>query len=119
MNIDPDEEDGNAVSPQGEGPVWCNLRCGEMTSNNTAVTLSRRGRTQVLIRIVGDGLLGWIEVEESWGGCIEAVVRRSQLDPVLGHRFGKINRIDFGTAMCFSPSPPQGTELCWQFSIRR
>ena len=59
------------------GPAEDDLMRGEKISNITAVVQSRRGRTQVLIRIIGEVMLGWIEAAEGWGGCIEAIVRGS------------------------------------------
>ena len=59
------------------GPVEDDLRCGGNMSNITSVVQSRRGRTQVLIRIGREVVFGWIEAAEDWGGCIEAIVRGS------------------------------------------
>ena len=64
----------------------------------TSAVVSRIGRTEVRVRVVGASLLGWLEVAVYWGATIEAVVCEEDADTVADSHFGDFNKIDFSTA---------------------
>ena len=49
------------------------MEAGELTACSTVSTLSRRGRSKVKVRVIGDCSLGWVEVAKGWGARIDAV----------------------------------------------
>ena len=70
---------------------------------NTVSALSRRGRKEVRVRVVGDRSLGWLEVAEGWGARIDAVVHGRKPCPVLEQKFSHVTRIDSDTAYHLPP----------------
>ena len=57
-----------------KGPVWDQLFTGEAVAIASRLVLSRRARSRVRVRVVGESLVGWAEAAESWGAALEAVV---------------------------------------------
>ena len=47
---------------------------GEAIAKMSGEGVSRKARSKVRVRIVGSSSIGWMEVLESWGGCLEALV---------------------------------------------
>ena len=89
---------GMGVLP-GEG----SLAPGELVSHRSGGVLSRRGRTEVRVRVVGSSSLGWLEVADSWGARVEAVVHGEIPDPAVNCRFNYLTRIDITSAFKFPP----------------
>ena len=64
------EQQGGMVSVGPE--VWVRSAPGRVETRelmvcNTVSALSRRGRKEVRVRVVGNRSLGWLEVAEGWG----------------------------------------------------
>ena len=57
-----------------KGPVQDQLFTGEAVTIASRLVLSRRARSQVRVRGVGESSVGWAEAAESWGAALEAVV---------------------------------------------
>ena len=57
-----------------KGPVRDQLFTGEAVAIASRLVLSRRARSRVRIRVVGESSVGWAEADESWGAALEAVV---------------------------------------------
>ena len=72
---------------------------GELLVHRTSAALSRRGRTEVRVRVVVPGSLGWVEVAEGWGANVEAVVHGELADPVINSHFSHLNRMNFEIAL--------------------
>ena len=47
---------------------------GEKVAVRTRRVLSRKGRSVVRVRVVGDASLGWLDSMELWGACVELFV---------------------------------------------
>ena len=82
------------------------VETGELMACRTVSALSRRGRKEVRVRVVGDRSLGWIEVAEGWGARIEAVVHGPKARTVLERYFSHLTRIDVATAYHLPPREP-------------
>ena len=95
-----------ARSPWDILPTQQGLALGELVTRNVAALLSRRGRGEVRVRIMGPSSLGWLEVAEGWGTRIEVVVHGHVPDLVLHHRFQSIRRIDYINAFDLNPPFP-------------
>ena len=93
-----------AVGPEAWGrQVTGRVETGELLVCNTVSALSRRGRKEVRVRVVGDRSLGWLEVAEGWGARIDAVVHGRKPCPVLEQKFSHVTRIDSDTAYHLPP----------------
>ena len=79
------------------------LAKGELLVRRTSEALSRIGRTEVRVRVIGASSLGWLEVAVGWGATIEAVVREEYADTVATSHFSEYNRIDYITAFELQP----------------
>lgn len=55
------------------------LLVGEAVARESSMTLSRRGRSGVRVRIAGEGSMGWLEAAEAWGCRVEAMVVGEEL----------------------------------------
>jgi hypothetical protein len=75
------------------------VETGELTACSTVSTLSRRGRSKVKVRVIGDCSLGWVEMAEGWVARIDAVVFGEKPCQVIRWRFSHLTRIDFTSAM--------------------
>ena len=95
-----------ARSPGDILPTQQGLAPGELVTHNMAALLSRRGRGEVRVRILGPISLGWLEVAEGWGTRIEVIVQGQVSDPVLAHQFQSIRRIDYNNAFDLDPPFP-------------
>ena len=55
-------------------PLNSHLLKGEAMAKTSGEGVRRKARSKVRVRIVGNSSIGWLEVLESWGGSIEAMV---------------------------------------------
>ena len=58
-------------------PVQDQVLAGEAVAVKSRLILGRRGRSGVRVRVVGSDSLAWLEIAESWGCLVEAVVTSS------------------------------------------
>ena len=58
-------------------PVQDQVLAGEAVAVKSRLVLGRRGRSGVRVRVVGSSSLAWLEIAESWGCLVEAVVTSS------------------------------------------
>ncbi len=58
-------------------PSVGSLGVGEAVAASTRVSLGRRARSRVRVRIVGIHSLAWVEAVEAWGVLLEVVVAGS------------------------------------------
>lgn len=65
---------GNTERTLRRDPIQTSLLTGELISSSTAITLDRRRRSVVRVRIVGDASFGWLELAMAWGAQVEAAV---------------------------------------------
>ena len=79
---------------------------GELVVSSSATALSRRGRSEVRVRVVGSSSLGWLEVAEERGARVELVVHGSAPDPVIKLRREHLTRTDYLSALKLEPVGP-------------
>ena len=73
VQIDERRADKRMIKSLGTG-ADSSLLPGEKVALRTRRVLSRKGRSVVRVRVVGDASLGWLDSMELWGACVELFV---------------------------------------------
>ena len=103
-------QEGEKARPARAGmavlPGEDSLAPGEMVSHRSGGMLRRRGRSEVRVRVVGNSSLGWLELADSWGARVEAVVHERTEEPAVYRRFDYLTRINITAAFELPPRAP-------------
>jgi len=70
------EKDASVLGTTQGIPIQASLQTRERIAYINSNVLDRRVRTQILFRVVGDNLFGWVEAALLWGGTIEMVTHK-------------------------------------------
>ena len=62
------------TSSENRGPSSLPSLKGESQAISAQLTVGRRPRSKVRVRVVGCTSMGWVKAAEAWGAAVEAVV---------------------------------------------
>ena len=91
------------------GPAIVSLLPGELVAVGFNTKIGREGRSDVLVRVVGDASLGWVEAAYHWGACLDAIVlhTKKNLSSTLTHTY-QCSPVNFDQALRMPTHGPWG-----------